>query len=143
MHSSRILLTGGLGQVGSYLCEELARRGHIVTILDNLSSTSNPYPPEANFVKGDIRDAGLVNILVSKADIVVHCAAQISVSRSMEDPVFDAQNNIMGTLNLLNAARKASIRRFVYFSSAATYGNPLRLPVGESHPTEPLKDPKL
>jgi len=56
----------------------------------------------------------------------------------MEDPVFDAQNNIMGTLNLLNAARKASIKRFMYFSSAATYGNPLRLPVDQSHPTEPL-----
>jgi UDP-glucose 4-epimerase len=134
----RILLTGGLGQVGSYLCEELVRRGHIVTILDNLSSKANPYPKEANFVKGDIRDRGLVNILVASADIIIHCAAQIFVIRSMEDPVFDAQNNVMGTLNLLDAARKASVKRFVYFSSAATYGDPRRLPVDESQPMEPL-----
>jgi UDP-glucose 4-epimerase len=138
MLRQRVLLTGGLGQVGSYLCVELVRRGHIVTILDNLSSTVNPYPPEANFVKGDVRDGGLVNILAAQADIVIHCAAQIYVSRSMEDPVFDAENNVMGTLNLLNAARKANVKRFVYFSSAAVYGDPVRLPVDESHPTEPL-----
>jgi len=138
MLAQRILLTGGLGQVGSYICEELVGRGHIVTILDNLSSAANPYPPEANFMKGDIRDAGLVNILTSNADVIVHCAAQIYVSRSMEDPLFDAQNNVIGTLNLLNAARNADIKRFIYFSSAATYGNPVRLPVSESHPQEPL-----
>jgi len=124
--------------VGSYICEELVRRGHVVTILDDLSSPANPYPPEANFVKGDLRDIGLVNILVNNADIVIHCAAQISISRSIEDPVFDAQNNIMGTLNLLNATRRVNVKRFVYFSSAATYGNPLRLPVDESHSQEPL-----
>jgi UDP-glucose 4-epimerase len=138
MNSNRILLSGGLGQVGSYICEELVHRGHVVTILDNLSSTSNPYPPEANFVKGDIRDAGLANILAKNADIVIHCAAQIYVSRSMDDPVFDAQNNVIGTLNLLNAARSANVKRFVYFSSAATYGNPQRLPVDESHSQEPM-----
>lgn len=138
MLARRVLLTGGLGQVGSYLCESLAARGDIVTILDNLSSKSNPYPPEANFIKGDIRDAGLVNILAGQADIIIHCAAQIYVSRSMEDPLADAQNNVIGTLNLLNAARKANVRRFVYFSSAATYGETVRLPVDEAHPQEPL-----
>jgi UDP-glucose 4-epimerase len=89
-------------------------------------------------VKGDIRDSGLVNILVGQADIVIHCAAQISVSRSMEDPVFDANNNVMGTLNLLNAARRSSIKRFVYFSSAAVYGDPIHLPVDELHPQNPM-----
>jgi UDP-glucose 4-epimerase len=138
MLAQRILLTGGLGQVGSYICEDLVSKGHIVTILDNLSSKSNPYPPEANFVKGDIRDASIVSILMQNADAVIHCAAQIYVSRSIEDPLFDAQNNVIGTLNLLNAARKADIKRFIYFSSAATYGDPVRLPVDESHPQEPL-----
>ncbi len=89
-------------------------------------------------MKGDIQDADLVNILAGNADVVIHCAAQIYVSRSMEDPAFDAENNVMGTLNLLDAARKASVKRFVYFSSAATYGNPIRLPVDEAHPKEPL-----
>lgn len=138
MHSQRVLLTGGLGQVGSYMCERLVGEGHIVTILDNLSSTFNPYPPEANFMKGDVRDSGLVNILTEEADIVIHCAAQISVGRSMEDPIFDANNNVMGTLNLLNAARKSNVKRFVYFSSAAVYGDPIRLPVDELHPQNPM-----
>jgi UDP-glucose 4-epimerase len=138
MQSHRVLLTGGLGQVGSYLCEALVAKGHIVTILDNVSSKFRPYPPEANFVKGDIRDSGLVNILMGQADIVIHCAAQISVARSMEDPVFDANNNVMGTLILLNAARKANIMRFVYFSSAAVYGDPVHLPVDELHPQDPM-----
>jgi UDP-glucose 4-epimerase len=138
MRFRKVLLTGGLGQVGSYLCEELVRRGYVVTILDNLSSGSNAYPPEANFVKGDIRDTGLVSILAKSVDAVIHCAAQIFVERSMEDPVFDAENNVMGTLSLLNASRKAGVKRFVYFSSAATYGNPVRLPIDESHPQEPL-----
>lgn len=138
MQSCRVLLTGGLGQVGSYICERLVSDGHIVTILDNVSSTFRPYPPEANFVKGDVRDSGLVNILVGQADIVIHCAAQIYVSRSMEDPIFDVNNNVMGTLNLLNAARNANIKRFVYFSSAAVYGDPIHLPVDELHPQNPM-----
>jgi UDP-glucose 4-epimerase len=138
MQSQRVLLTGGLGQVGSYLCERLVSEGHTVTILDNLSSIFRPYPDEANFVKGDIRDAGLVNILMAQADIVIHCAAQISIARSMEDPLFDEENNVTGTLNLLNAARKANITRFVYFSSAAVYGDPVRLPVDEAHPQNPM-----
>jgi UDP-glucose 4-epimerase len=138
MQSQHVLLTGGLGQVGSYICERLVSEGKVVTILDNVSSTFRPYPPEANFVKGDVRDSGLVNILVGQADIVIHCAAQISVGRSMEDPIFDANNNVMGTLNLLNAARNANIKRFVYFSSAAVYGDPLHLPVDELHPQNPM-----
>jgi len=124
--------------VGSYICERLASEGNIITILDNLSSTFRPYPPEANFVKGDICDSGLVNILMSRADVVIHCAAQISVGRSMQDPIFDAKNNVMGTLNLLDAARKANVKRFVYFSSAATYGDPVHLPVDEMHPQNPM-----
>lgn len=138
MLAQRILLTGGLGQVGSYICQELVSRGHTVTILDNLSAKANPYPPEANFVKGDVRDAGLVYILTQDADAVIHCAAQIYVSRSMVDPLFDAQNNVVGTLNMLNSARMVGIKRFIYFSSAATYGDPIKLPVDESHPQEPL-----
>lgn len=138
MQSYRVLLTGGLGQVGSYLCEELAISGHVVTILDNLSAGFRTYPPEANFVKGDIRDRALVNILVMQADVIIHCAAQISVARSIEDPGFDAENNIIGTINLLNAARNSNITRFIYFSSAAVYGDPVRLPVDEAHPQNPM-----
>jgi UDP-glucose 4-epimerase len=138
MQSYRVLLTGGLGQVGSYLCEDLIRRGHVVTILDNLSAGFHPYPPEANFVKGDIRDRPLVSILAVQSDVIIHCAAQISIARSMEDPTFDADNNVIGTLTLLNAARNASLKRFIYFSSAAVYGDPVHLPVDEAHTQNPL-----
>ena len=138
MRSSRILLTGGLGQVGSYICEELIARGYGVTILDNASSKSNPSPPAADLIIGDIRDVSLVSDLVKNSDAVIHCAAQIFVANSIENPAFDAENNIMGTLNLLNAARNAKIKRFIYFSSAAVYGDTIKLPVDESHPQSPI-----
>lgn len=84
----RILLTGGLGQVGSYICEELVSRGHIVTILDNLSSAVNPYPPEANFVKGDIRDAGLINMLTSSIrPFNIYCPARVTRIAEMAIPL--------------------------------------------------------
>jgi UDP-glucose 4-epimerase len=134
----KILVTGGLGQVGSYLCEELLSRGYGVTILDNLSARVNPCPAGADLVKGDVRDAELVISLVGGSDAVIHCAAQVHVSRSMEDPAFDAGVNITGTLNLLEAARRADVKRFIYFSSAAVYGNPLKLPINELHPQNPV-----
>jgi len=135
----KILLTGGLGQVGSYLAERFSESDE-VTILDNFSNSLKD--PESlnnvNIVKGDIRNKREVNELVDKVDAVIHTAAQISVKRSIEDPVFDAENNINGTLNLLEAARRADIRRFIYISSAAVYGKPECLPINEEHPTKPL-----
>lgn len=135
----KILLTGGLGQVGSYLGERLSENNEI-TILDNFSnSLSNiKIPSNIKIIKGDIRDPKIVNELASKANTIIHTAAQISVKKSIEDPVFDAENNINGTLNLLEAARRSDIRRFIYISSAAVYGKPVSLPINEEHPTKPL-----
>ncbi|MCD1294892.1 epimerase [Methanocella sp. CWC-04] len=138
MQSFSVLLTGGLGQVGSYLCEELLGNGHDVVILDNMSSTVNICPEKAKFVKGDIRDKKTVEELMRDSDAVIHCAAQIFVTYSIENPLFDAENNVIGTLNLLDAARNSDIKRFVYFSSAAVYGDPVRLPVDETHPQDPM-----
>jgi UDP-glucose 4-epimerase len=137
MRYGKILITGGLGQVGSYLCESLCIDNE-VTVLDNFSSTGNKVPESVCVVRGDIRDRPLVNSLVKDADAVIHCAAQIFVSRSMDDPVFDAENNVMGSLNLLDAARNSDVKRFVFFSSAAAYGNPVRLPIAEDHPQDPM-----
>ena len=136
--SGRYLVTGGLGQVGSYITEALISSGAEVVILDDLSSNGRDHIPGARLVKGDIRDRALVKDIVKDVDAIVHCAAQIFVARSVEDPSFDADNNILGTLNLLDAARNASIKRFVYFSSAAVYGDPLHLPVDEDHPQNPM-----
>lgn len=138
MHGNRILLTGGLGQVGSYICEELVSQGREVTILDNASSNVNSPPSEVHCIKGDICDEKLVKGLVKDTDVVIHCAAQVFVSHSVVDPLFDADNNIFGTLKLLDALRNVNIKRFIYFSSAAVYGNPVRLPVDEAHPQDPV-----
>jgi UDP-glucose 4-epimerase len=132
----RILITGGLGQVGSYLVDHL-HEDNEVTVLDNYSSTTREMLPEdVPVIKADIRED--VSEHVQNTDVIIHTAAQISVIRSMNEPIFDAQNNIMGTLNLLEEAHHADIERFVYFSSAATYGNPVEVPIPETHPQEPL-----
>ncbi len=78
-------------------------------------------PSKIEIVKGDIRDRKIVDELGSKADIIIQTAAQINVKKSIEDPVYDADDNINGTLNLLEAARKSDIRRFIYISSAAVW----------------------
>lgn len=138
MYHGSVIVTGGLGQVGSYLSERLVSQGVDVTILDNMTSASRFRAENTTLIKGDIRDKALVNSIIKNCDAIVHCAAQISVAYSIEDPFFDADNNIFGTLNLLNAARRSNIERFIYFSSAAVYGNPIQLPVDEQHPLDPL-----
>ncbi|WP_370572432.1 GDP-mannose 4,6-dehydratase [Methanomethylovorans sp.] len=133
----RILITGGLGQVGSYLVDALHEKASI-TVLDNFSSTTREAVPHGiHVIKADIKDR-IAADLVKQNDVIIHTAAQISVTASMEDPLFDAQNNVFGTLNLLEAARRSSISKFIYISSAAVYGNPLYTPVTESHPQDPL-----
>lgn len=133
----RILITGGLGQVGSYLVDALHDKAK-VTVLDNYSSTTREAVPQGvNVIKGDVKDR-IAADLVKQNDVVIHTAAQISVTASMEDPLFDAQNNVFGTLNLLEAARRSSISRFIYISSAAVYGDPIKVPITESHPQDPL-----
>jgi UDP-glucose 4-epimerase len=137
MNYRSILVTGGLGQIGSCVCDALKKANCNVIILDNRAS-GNVSSGDTTIIKGDIRDRQLVDRAVKEADAVIHCAAQIFVARSVEGPVFDADNNIMGTLNLLNAARNSDIKRFVYFSSAAVYGDTIHLPVDENHPQNPM-----
>ncbi|MEA1985232.1 MAG: GDP-mannose 4,6-dehydratase [Euryarchaeota archaeon] len=133
----RILITGGLGQVGSYLVDHFHPAAE-VTVLDNLSSTTREEIQEnVTLITDDIRSE-VARELVADTDIVIHTAAQISVARSMEEPLFDADNNVFGTLNLLEAAREADLERFIYFSSAAVYGNPVTLPIDETHPQDPM-----
>jgi UDP-glucose 4-epimerase len=138
MKRKRVLITGGMGQVGSYICDALAGTRSRVTILDNFSSGASYQSPSAEVVRGDIRDRAVVDKLVKEADYVIHCAAQVSVARSVGDPTFDAENNIMGTLSVLEAARESKIKRLVYFSSAAIYGDPVQIPVDERHPLNPM-----
>ncbi|KGK99166.1 epimerase [Methanococcoides methylutens] len=132
----RILITGGLGQVGSYLVDRFHEDNEVVVVDNHSSTTREDVPENVEVVKIDIQDD--VSDLVKNSDILIHTAAQISVARSMEEPFFDAQNNVIGTLNLLEASRDADLERFVYFSSAAVYGNPVEVPISEEHPQDPL-----
>ncbi len=132
----KILITGGLGKIGSRLCNKLSQK-HDIIILDNFSNNSS-IAPCADIIKGDVRDRKIVDNIISKADIIIHMAAQISVDKSMYDPIYDADNNINGTLNILEASRKSNIKRFIYISSAAVYGKPIYLPIDEKHPTSPM-----
>ncbi|MDH3365737.1 MAG: NAD-dependent epimerase/dehydratase family protein [Thermoplasmata archaeon] len=130
-----VLVTGSSGQLGSYVCERLGDK-HDLTGLDIV-------PPRAGGVEtlvGDIRKRDDVRRAVSGVDVVVHCAAQVSVERSMEDPITDAETNVIGTINLLHESATANVKRFVYVSSAAVFGNPKYVPLDEAHPTQPTNN---
>jgi UDP-glucose 4-epimerase len=101
----------------------------------------SPYPSTRSMTaQGDITQEQDVRRFVEGVDAVIHCAAQVSVERSFEDPVTDLKTNVLGTVNLLHACTRSTAKRFVYVSSAAVYGNPRKLPISEDHPTEPLSN---
>lgn len=136
----RVLVTGGAGFIGSHVARALLAAGHQVTVLDDLSSgCASNVPPGAGLVEGDIRSPDLAAVLSRvRPDGVVHCAAQVSVGASVEDPLNDMERNITGTARLLVAGAAAGVRSFVYASSAAVYGTPEKVPISEGHPTLPL-----
>ena len=131
-----VLITGGLGQIG-YHVFILLKDEYEVVIVDDLSNSKAEPPSEALFIQGKIEDE---QIYESLPDIhyIIHCAAQINVERSSDNPVFDAQSNILGTINLLEYSRKIKVKKFVFISSAATYGEPQFLPITEDHPRNPI-----
>lgn len=135
-----ILITGGAGFIGSHLTERLLAEGHAVRILDNLSTGRRENLPShlrLEFVEGDIRTKDAMAV-VSGVDAIYHLAAVASVQASVDDPLGTHETNLVGTLNLLEAARRHGVRRLVYASSAAVYGNTAELPVSERAATRPL-----
>ena len=137
----KVLITGGAGFIGSHLVEHLLAAGHRVCVLDNLSSGKRenlPSHAQLEFVLGDIRDPGLVLQLSVGMDAIVHLAAVASVQASVDDPTGTHETNFDGTLYLLEAARKNNVRRFLYASSAAVYGDNTRLPLAEDEAPNPL-----
>ncbi len=131
----KVLVTGSSGQLGSFVCERLRDRHELVG-LDIVA----PSADSGETLIADIRKRDDVRRAVSGVDAVVHCAAQVSVERSMEDPIIDAETNVLGTINLLHESAAANVTRFVYVSSAAVLGNPKYLPIDESHPTQPTNN---
>jgi UDP-glucose 4-epimerase len=136
------LVTGGAGFIGSHIAERLARDGHEVRVLDNLSSghESNleSFRGDVELINGDIRDARLVNQAAKGVEIVFHEAALGSVPRSVADPVTTHEVNITGTLNVFLAARDAGAKRVVYASSSSVYGETPVLPKREDMTPQPL-----
>ena len=135
-----ILVTGGAGFIGSHAADALLAAGHQVAVLDNLRNGSRAQvPPGAEFLAMDLADPGLTAALERlRPEAIVHCAAQVDVRVSCECPVFDAQENILGTLRLLEAGCGRGLRHFIFASSGgAIYGEAQGLQ-GEDHPEVPI-----
>ncbi|SER42240.1 UDP-galactose 4-epimerase [Streptomyces sp. yr375] len=134
--SGKYLVTGGAGYVGSVVAQHLLEAGHEVVVLDNLSTGFREgVPAGAAFIEADIRDAG--KHLDDSFDAVLHFAAFSQVGESVVKPEKYWDNNVGGTMALLAAMREAGVRKLVFSSTAATYGEPEQVPIPESAPTRP------
>ena len=144
----RALVTGGAGFIGSTLVDRLLAEGHAVDVIDDLSTGSLSNLADARGTQGyemtfhrlDIREPAVVELLAHRRpEVIFHLAAQADVRVSVQRPVFDAEVNLIGTLNVLEGARVAGSRKVVFAASGGTlYGEPEKIPVPESHPQRPL-----
>ena len=130
-----IVVTGGSGFIGTHLCERLIEDGYSVRIIDLA-------PPKmgmkAEFVRASVLDAARLTKLLTGAEGVVHLAELVDVASSIADPYSDFSVNAAGTMNVLEAARHARVKKLAFASSAAVYGEPVRLPIDEEHPLSPM-----
>jgi len=136
----RLCVTGGAGYIGSVVAQALVEDGHDVTVIDNLCTGHRAAVPKgARFVEGDVRDGdALDRALGAGMDAVLHFSALSVVPDSVKDPVTYFDNNIGGTIRLLDRMQAAGIKRIVFSSSAAVYGNPESLPIVETAPCRPV-----
>jgi UDP-glucose 4-epimerase len=136
------LVTGGGGFIGSNIVEELIHRGENVKVLDNFSTgrreNIEPFLSDIELIEGDVRSYYTVGKAVEGVDFILHQAALPSVPRSINDPISTNEVNVVGTLNILDAAKDAGVRRVVYASSSSIYGNSEVLPKRENMMPEPL-----
>jgi len=141
---AKVLVTGGAGFIGSHLVDRLVRTKHEVSVVDNLFTgkignlQSHIESGKINFLRGDVRDENFVQDSVRGVDAIIHLAAIASVPFSVEKPVLTNEVNVNGTVNLLRAAVKNDVKKFLLISSCAVYGDPKYLPVDEKHPLQPL-----
>jgi nucleoside-diphosphate-sugar epimerase len=138
----RTLVTGGAGFIGGHLVDALLAQGATVRVLDNFSTGRReivePHLGKIELIEGDIRDAAICARAVDKVDVVFHQAALPSVARSIDEPALCNDVNVGGTVNLLDAARRAGVERFVYAASSSAYGDTEVLPKVESMPAQPM-----
>lgn len=135
-----ILITGGAGFIGSHVTDFFIQKGYDVVIVDNLSSGKNcNINPKAKFYNLDVSSSDLQKVFKENyIEYVFHFAAQASVSFSIKNPLEDARENILGTVNLLHFCKKNKVKKFIFASTAAVYGIPEYLPVDENHSTDCL-----
>ena len=137
----KILVTGGAGFIASHITDAFIDQGHEVFVLDNLSTGfKKNINPKAEFIEADICDQSLSQLFEKeKFEVVNHHAAQMDVRRSVADPAFDANTNIIGTINLLQNSVRNGVRKFIFASTGgAVYGEQNYFPADENHPTSPL-----
>jgi UDP-glucose 4-epimerase len=137
----KVLVTGGAGFIGSHVVDAYLEAGHEVLVVDDLSTGSRAnINPAASFYEMDIRESRLADVFEKeRPDCVNHLAAQVDVRRSLAEPLFDADVNILGSVNLLECVRKYPVKRLIYVSTGgAVYGEPEYLPCDESHPIRPV-----
>lgn len=135
-----VLVTGGAGYIGSHTCKELARNGYLPVTFDNLIYGHDWAVKWGPFEKGDLIDTSKLIQVMKKYQIkaVLHFAAFAYVGESVVRPDIYYQNNVSGSLSLLNAMKETGVQRIVFSSTCATYGNPIELPICESHPQNPI-----
>ena len=138
--NKKILITGGGGFIGSHLCDKYAKDGHSVLCLDNFMSGNVQNIRHLTFhrnfklINGDIRDFDLLEKIMPGVDIVFHLAAQIHVDRSVIEPKLTYEINVLGTQNILEAARMYNVRRVIHTSTSEVYGSSIYHPMDEKHP---------
>ncbi len=135
-----ILVTGGAGYVGSHASRMLAAAGHEVWVYDNLSLGHREAVAEGRLIEGDLHDGELIEqVLGEKSiDAVMHFAALTQVGESVSDPASYYNNNVLGAFSLLEAMRRAGVKRFIFSSTTATYGEPETIPITEKEPQQPI-----
>lgn len=136
----RALVTGGAGFIGSNIVDELLRQGRAVNILDDLSSgyrQNLPTSGDVRILEADVRNGADVRRAVSGCGVVFHLAASVGNKKSIDDPVHDAETNVIGTINVLEAARSEGVSKVVVSSSAGVFGELKTLPIREDHPLDP------
>jgi len=135
----KILVTGGVGFIGSHIVDLLIEKNYEVVVLDNISTGKKEHlNSKAKFYENDItKDINYI-FQIEKPEIVIHMAAQVMLRDSLENPIFDAKTNILGTINVLEACRKNNVKKIIYTSTGgARVGEPRVLPVDENHPINP------
>jgi UDP-glucose 4-epimerase len=133
-----ILVVGGAGYIGSHTAQALRRKGHEVIIYDNLSTGHASLADGFELVIGDISDSTKLAPLLSRVDAVMHFAAYAYVGESVENPRKYFQNNVLGSIALLNAVMDSSVRKFIFSSTCAVYGVPAKVPMTEDNPRLPV-----